>query len=454
MQEIPFEKIANPLDLYVTRDLVERYLSLKKKPDRSLSEMQTLLYLSARMNDRPEEIRLLSVLSKRDGTGDFLWRFMDFRARYQNAVMGEALERLAAGKMIPSSFLSGHDALGLTTFHYAVLLGNKETVEKILSGEDPARSPDCRIPDAAERFFSESFFAYSFLKAEDPELSEKTMIRFSPSLRSLKHSLESMGFHVDAAIMASRKLLSELKEARDAGDMKETEILRKKISENADRLEELEKEEEELRAGLGKMLSVHKEREEEALRRMKASEDPLLSVLFRIAEHPDSLYEIQACALTDRKLCRLGNLFFVLPSDWKEAESFSGVFFSGERMIGKDLRTKEDGLYSPDPVEESLLRAETESRRRSEKKKRDEEQKRTRRKRSKAAAGEESAGKAQEIEEKWFSLRAHYDEIELKKEYHALVKRYHPDVTGADDTEETLREIMEERERILRSLHG
>ncbi|MGN0240155.1 MAG: hypothetical protein ACI4CS_00560, partial [Candidatus Weimeria sp.] len=50
----------------------------------------------------------------------------------------------------------------------------------------------------------------------------------------------------------------------------------------------------------------------------------------------------------------------------------------------------------------------------------------------------------------WFSEAAIHDGSVLKKEYHLLIKRYHPDETGNTEDLEKLKEIIEEKDMILR----
>ena len=51
---------------------------------------------------------------------------------------------------------------------------------------------------------------------------------------------------------------------------------------------------------------------------------------------------------------------------------------------------------------------------------------------------------------RWFSAEALHDMSQLKREFHILIKRYHPDETGYDASANTLREIIEEKDMILR----
>ena len=54
-----------------------------------------------------------------------------------------------------------------------------------------------------------------------------------------------------------------------------------------------------------------------------------------------------------------------------------------------------------------------------------------------------------DIRIRFFSKDAIYDRNILRKEYHILIKQYHPDETGRDESGIILREIIEEKNMIL-----
>lgn len=64
-------------------------------------------------------------------------------------------------------------------------------------------------------------------------------------------------------------------------------------------------------------------------------------------------------------------------------------------------------------------------------------------------AGKSIHNNTVEKRRRFFTEEAHTNLNVLKKEYHALVKKYHPDVNADASSEEIIREIIEERSIIL-----
>ena len=128
------------------------------------------------------------------------------------------------------------------------------------------------------------------------------------------------------------------------------------------------------------------------------------------------------------------------------------IDFADQKMVwqGEDEEEKtfEDDVFI-NPREAERVEKE---RRREEEKKAKEKARQEQNRKEKAAYQATGENFTSGRKKSWFSEAARCDLSVLKREYHSLVKKYHPDATGNGATAVLLQQIMEERARILENM--
>ena len=448
----PFEKdISNAFDLYLTQNLTDAYLNLLKNKARSKKQTKLLILLSIRIGDYLGFSKLMEEESRDFGL-DEVWSVFDFQARLRNEQMADLLDRMHSKRKILNLERDFHDSMLLSPLHYALILRDLESVRGMLDGYDWTKwSYPVMLPEDCQDAMSYFFIAVNFI--DDPEIARDIFLGGSRKAQSLRRSIHSMGFHKDVTNMSSNKLMEALKIAREEGDIQEIASIRRKIEINAERLEEYEKEEGELRRGL-EQLFLHQYEEMQMLyKALKESENPFVQTLLQLYRDPDLLYEFLAGTVTERRLYRMGNLFFIAPVSLEL--DYSYMVFRGDQILEMHIKNGRDEIYQMDDVERSLVDHDKRAKEDRERREREKREKERKEKQKKWYQEDDYFSTNTDIfyDRLWFSKEAYQDEEELKREYRALVKQYHPDVMGDENSTEILKQIIEERENILHMMN-
>jgi hypothetical protein len=158
---------------------------------------------------------------------------------------------------------------------------------------------------------------------------------------------------------------------------------------------------------------------------------PLVSYLMRILRTPDDFISFHAQTPDSYSLIKYRGLTFIgLADESLKSELYSTILENEKKDRGRFFDTQTSDIRNPWK----------DSQKKHEEKKEDHSSSR-----EKSYDNEKTASKT-----RWFSEAALHDGNVLKKEYHLLIKRYHPDETGDDSGLEILKEIIEEKDMILR----
>ncbi len=388
----------------------------------------------------------------RDFGLDEVWSVFDFQARLRNEQMADLLDRMHSKGKVLDLERDFHDSMLLSPLHYALILRDLESVRGMLDGYDWTKwSYPVMLPEDCQDAMSYFFIAVNFI--DDLEIARDIFLGSSRKAQSLRRSIHSMGFHKDVTNMSSNKLMEALKIAREEGDIQEIASIRRKIEINAERLEEYEKEEGELRRGLEQLFLRQYEEMQMLYKALKESGNPFVQTLLQLYRDPDLLYEFLAGTVTERRLYRMGNLFFIAPVSLEL--DYSYMVFRGDQILEMHLKNGRDEIYQMDDVERAL--ADSDQRAKEDKERREREKREKERKENQKKWYQEddysSTNTDISYDSLWFSKEAYQDEVQLKREYHALVKQYHPDAMGDKYSTEILKQIIEERENILQMMN-
>lgn len=142
--------------------------------------------------------------------------------------------------------------------------------------------------------------------------------------------------------------------------------------------------------------------------------------------------------ITSCKLYFYKGLYFITPSD--ENIDLSFVHFQNGEIVERNIIERDISLHRENTRKNSSTYENPYYKKRQEEKKKEKTF-------SEENASKNSYDNARTF--KYFSNEAQNDIHILKKEYHELVKKYHPDVNDDKDSDNIIKEIFEERERII-----
>ncbi|MBQ2576804.1 MAG: hypothetical protein II566_06000 [Lachnospiraceae bacterium] len=456
------QDLSGVLALQLTKSLVKPYGNLLRKMELTLHEAVILCLLCVRMDD-PQLFDSMHRAIEKRLSPKRLWQIAGFRAKYSKDKMGVAFEAMLTGNLPTAAFLDLRDDLGFTCLHYALMLRNPQLLIQMLSqkdwgeGQGPIRGR--KLLDCAYSYFFVAVQIYS-----DPKILQLVLAYTKKEARPLLRSIRRIDNFIDIAGKRRYKAKEKLKffagekqKAFHEGRLKdvrrleeEIAILREEICGCEDRKTELLEMKEEIRLELQTLLvraTAEAKMQAEILRQ---SDQPLTNYILRLYQEEELLFSTFTKTAISWRVANYKSLFFLLPEGY--TTSLPHIDFADQKMVwqGEDEEEKtfEDDVFI-NPREAERVEKE---RRREEEKKAKEKARQEQNRKEKAAYQATGENFTSGRKKSWFSEAARCDLSVLKREYHSLVKKYHPDATGNGATAVLLQQIMEERARILENM--
>ena len=402
--------ISNPYSLFLTQDLLPAYANLRRLSALNEYQAVTLCYLCVRTDD---DLYLHKLLTEYGATmGEkHLWEIMAFRARFKNEKMASIYNRILSDSAVSPTEQSWTDSLGFTTLHYAILLRNRKEVKHILESRDWSLYTP---PEGGEM---KTIFDFSFLASvvyENPQDVKEIFLHTSNLVKPILRAIASL----DQKIYINQELG------------------------RADAVEEYRSKKRDMEKEIVTLCEAFIDRSRKKAAKLRESGTPFEKFLMGIYDNNDSLFSILTGTISDYRIYRRKNDFFVTTADTELPLSYyewrDQSFFTKEVGPGEDSfcwTTEEEALYQRKFGSHQEERQERKYKKYSF---------------TGDGAGEETV--SYRDPQSWFSEIAHRDAEILKKEYRILVKKYHPDNSDIPQAKIILQQIMLERSSILQRL--
>ena len=395
-----------------TTSLLPVYSYLKGKDRLTGREMIILLMISTYMDDTSYARELLSSIQK-----DL--RFHEkasidaFFSRYKNEQMVKVYDKLLSGRELSEQDLQKTDSVGFDALHYAIMLRDKDILSNFLTrGRSFYEAKQRNLGKMAD--LSYDYFLSAALLYDDIDLLREVYVRTrrpaGPLYRSIKR-LEKLSEINEALYIKS--------EGRDKGYLERIADLNAMKNEINDELTALIKAERMKAIAYAKMIYESKH----------TFACFLLSMFYDMEKLFSCLAETDSCF----KVFYYRDIAFIATKDtfmdldfvkWNDGTIEEMSFNDAPEAMGQSFYEK---LYD-NPSKKHEEKAGKKAERRA----------------AGSAASDEAIQK-----HRFFSDKAANDIMVLKKEYHELIKRYHPDVTGSDKDAAIIRAVIEERAEIL-----
>lgn len=439
-------RIADDYSTKLYRVMVRSYASLLSREKLSLRDAYLLCALGYRMNDERTYLlynRISRSLSKSQQ------QFLQYlAARSSREQMDQSLNRMLTGSIPTEIECSYTDDMGFDCLHYALILEEKEIVSALLKSRNWGEgSPDHTVGIA------NAFYNYFFLAVwhiNDTIFLKEVFLNTRPeggdSLKTLHRIASLMEIASSRMSLVKNRLMGislKKEQALTSGnpmvysdyEMTRTALLEEK--------HDIELEIEYLKSWKTRTDNEIDELYEKALAdtrdiisSLTVSANPMVKYLRSRLISPDSFISLHAMPPEAYLLQRYRGLYFL----GDDGETFRSVSYS---QITETEKSDRDLLFSADAPEVS-----------NPWKEKHEENNKENQNGSKTNSDSYDSTVAtyeRNTKIRWFSEAALTNAGILKKEYHLLIKKYHPDETGYDSSANTLRDIIEEKDRILKS---
>lgn len=436
--------ISNSGTFYMTKFLIEPYVNLKSMERLDLGQCMILCFLCIRLDDEKYFNEIFDMISDYVEPDDY-WRLVGFKAKFKNEKMSDIYEKLLSKIELSTQELSQVDSVGLTPLHYALITRDADIVRKVLYAYDWNNYYPLLIRDV----FTKPVYDFAFCASclyDDEELIGDVIVRTKPEAKPLARAIKSL----TTSIEIKTRLLSKAENNKDYEDIS---LYREQIEEYTSMLDEVR---EELSRMVRQIIKVSRKKAEAIIK----LNHPLNRYVLHLYMMPDALYRSIADTIYSWRIYRYKATFFVAACEHELDLSYyewqKGAI-SDRLILESDIAAREDGSggksYTDGDtfVNPDRARREEAKRQKDEQERRREEAKRAARK---ARFREEAARVANDAPygRSFFSPAAHSNINILKKEYRALIKRYHPDSGGDANDVEIMLVIMNERADILESI--
>ena len=396
--------ISNPYSYLLTRELVIPYSNLRTHTGYNLFEAIILSYLCIRMEDNVVLAFLLNKYSAEMGEKR-LFEIMSFKAKYLNEKMSRVYNNLISDRPVSLIELNWTDSMGLTPLHYALILRNWKQVMFLLEAKDWSEYV-CPYPNDEEL---RSLYDFTFLATElyqNPDYLREIFLSTSKLAKPIKRSIEQ----------CNKMIYINQEIGRD------------------DLVLEYEATLSELNTELDSLCEYSVKRARRSSFRIHSNGSAFAKEILNVYEKSDYLFQIFTGTISDWRIYRFGQRFFVTTYD----EELSLSYYEWMNQVYTDKAILDgEGVYRWTEEERRLYEDLFVKK---------EEETRTYHKYSFNGNDDES-----DIKAGWFSDEAKHDLALLKKEYRLLVKKYHPDNSDKDTTI-IMQQIMTERADILSSI--
>ena len=465
------EFFSNYLDLIASdyspkfyQTMIKAYSRLLTKENLPLKEAYLLCVLALRMNDDKTELlynRIKTYLTKSQK------QFVHFlSARASREKMDLCMSSILTGRMPSTAEYSSTDDMGFDCLHYCLILEEKEMVSTLLKEKNWGEGAPQNAVGLASSFYNYFFLAawhfndtlflkevFLYTRSEAFE-SYKTLKRIS-SLFDIAESRLSLVKNRLATTIEKKHRALHSSDPSSYNDYEQTAT--SLLEEKADielEIETLKKWKQDAESGLDMLFKKALSDAKEMLSVLESTPHPMVKYMLRSLQSPETFIALHAQTPDTYYLLKYRGLSFIGTND----KDLGSVSFSWILEHEKEDRERFFKTVTP-PIKNPWLdfrkkAKEQEERRKAEERRKTEEHNSSEYNQSNYRYSEYESGAAKENTNiskiHWFSEAAIHDDSVLKKEYHLLIKRYHPDETGNNDGLEKLKEIIEEKDMILR----
>lgn len=433
--------IASDYSIKLYHVMIKAYSRLIVKDTLPLKEAYLLCALGYRMNDDKTYLLYDRIQTYLTASQKQFLLFMSAKASREK--MDQCMSEILKGQIPFDARCDYTDDMGFDCLHYCMILEEKETVSALLEAKNWGEGVPERTVGLANSFYN--YFFLAVWHFNDTLFLKEVFLHTRPeaydSLRTLRRIRSLMEIASSRISLVKSRLGSILEKKQNAlrsgnpfvySDLElasaslleeksdiELEIdYLKKWKETTDN--ELDLLFEKALANTREMISV-----------LGSTPHPLVSYLMRILRTPDDFISFHAQTPDSYSLIKYRGLTFIgLADESLKSELYSTILENEKKDRGRFFDTQTSDIRNPWK----------DSQKKQEEKKEDHSSSK-----EKSYDNEKTASKT-----RWFSEAALHDGNVLKKEYHLLIKRYHPDETGDDSGLEILKEIIEEKDMILR----
>lgn len=432
------DRIPTDFSMGFLREEIKYYSALNSKPLLTLGESFLLTCLGKRLQDNRADKLYEEIKSHLTDSQKLMIHTLEVRTSRER--MDEALSPISKGEMPSKLYFTLIDDLGLDCLHYAIILEQKELATRLLSMKNWGEGQ----PDSSVGLCN-SFYNYFFLAAihfNDTMFLKEIYMRTSKDASALVTVMNRINSLLEIAVSRMTLLNNRLAYLTDRKEQALHNGNTIAFLDYENQINELLAEKSDITLEIKYLKNWQLKNDADiddvfnkALTKARGMADilrstphPLVQFYLKNLGSADSFLTYHAlpadtyCLLGYRRFCFLGN---EIPDKAISCHEYSDIV-RGEKKDRASLFSSAVPEYKNPWMAFSHAEEKHEEKHTSEPPKED----------------------TNEI--RWFSAEALTDMAQLKREFHILIKRYHPDETGYDASANTLREIIEEKDMILR----
>ncbi|MDD6550426.1 MAG: hypothetical protein PUF16_01410 [Lachnospiraceae bacterium] len=437
------DRIASDYSVNLYRVMIKAYSKLLVKDTLSLREAYLLTALGYRMNDDKTYLLYDRIQTYLTTPQKRFLLFMSAKASREK--MDQCMSEILKGKIPSEVEISYTDDMGFDCLHYSIILEEKEMTSALLEAKNWGEGIPDRTVGLANSFYNYFFLAVwhfndtIFLK----EVFLHTRPEAAESLKALRR-IRSLMEIASSRISLVKSRLATLQEKKQqvlhSGnpfvysdlELASSSLLEEKSDIELE-IEYLKKWKQSTDAELDRLFHKALMDTREMLEVLRSTQHPLVSYGFKYLVTPDAFISLHAQTPDSYCLLKYRGLVFI----GSESPDLNSVPYT--QIVGDEKNDRHRFFDTQTPP----IRNPWKDYKKTEEKK--------------SASGNRNESRTDQSEAtkdsktRWFSEAARHDSSILKKEYHLLIKRYHPDEIGNDTGLETLKEIIEEKDMILKT---
>ena len=435
------DRIPSDFTMEFLREEIRYYTALTTKPLLTPGESYLLTCLAKRLQDNRSDKLFDEIKSDLTDSECLLIQALEVRTSRER--MDEALAPISKGEMPSELYFDLKDDLGLDCLHYAIILEQKELATSLLSMRNWGEGKPVSSVGLCKPFYN--YFFLAALHFNDTMFLREIYLSTSPDASALVTVRRRINSLMEIAVSRMTALNNRI---AHLSDRKETALhtgntiafldYEQKINDLLEEKNDIALEIDYLKNWQDQNDSDIDDLFNKALAKARGMADILKST-----PHPLVKFYLDNLGTANDFLS-----YHALPADMYCLLSYRRFCFFGNEIPDKTVSCHEySDIVRGEKKDRSTLFSSAVPRYRNpwmtfthvEESHSDSNKEKT------AESDTEGSG-----EIRWFSAEALHDMSQLKREFHILIKRYHPDETGYDASANTLREIIEEKDMILR----